>query len=357
VGNWIGTDLSGNAGAVGNGDWGIVAEGTGIAIGGDGGGDGNRIAGNGFRPVVGVKGGIAVVGDASSVKIWSNRIHDNSGLGIDLGYDGTTANDAGDSDVGPNLRQNAPEVGGAVNASDGEGYLRVKLNGVPGTYRIEVFTNTSCDAGGFGEGQQLLISSNRNVPSGGNLEDVIVLPAAAGLLAPGQILTATATDAAGNTSEFSACSTVTSTNAFYWNPVFGGNGHFYEYVTTPADWNSAATAAAGRSLLGRTGHLTAITTQPENDFVMSLRTKMGLGDMRAWIGLSDPTGANAWEWVTEEPFSFTRWDTSNPLDPEPNNIGTERWVEIFASGFWNNITLNPGVNQGYVVEYQFPLSF
>lgn len=353
VGNWIGTDLAGNAGSVGNGDWGIVAEGTAIAIGGDGGGDGNRIAGNGFRPGVGAQGGIAVVGDASSVKIWSNRIHDNNGLGIDLGLDGTTANDAGDSDVGPNLRQNAPEVGGAVNASTGEGYLRVKLNGIAGTYRIEVFTNTACDGGGFGEGQQLLISANRNVPSGGNLEDVIVLPAAAALLAPGQILTATATDSAGNTSEFSPCSTVTSTNAFYWNPVFGGNGHFYEYVTTPGTWNAADLASRTLSLLGRDGHLVAITTAGENLFVNQLYTKMGLGDMRAWIGLLDPNGTNAWEWVTEEPFVFTNWFPGEPAD----GLGTERYVEIFGNGQWNNILADAPDNLGYVVEYQFPLSF
>jgi hypothetical protein len=357
VGNWIGTDAAGNAGAVGNGDWGIVAEGTGIAIGGDGGGDENRIAGNGIRLGAGVTGGIAVIGAASSVKIWSNRIHDNNGLGIDLGADGTTANDTGDSDTGPNLLQNAPEIGGAVNASSGEGYIRVRLNSAAGGYRIEVFTNTACDASGRGEGQQLLISANRSVPSGGDLEDVIVLPAAAALLAPGQILTATATDAAGNTSEFSACSTVTSTNAFYWNPVFGGNGHFYEYVTTPLGWNAAASAAAGRSLLGRVGHLGVITSVEENNFITALRANMGLGDMRAWIGLSDPSGANAWEWISEEPFGFTHWDASNPLDLEPNNIGTERWVEIFASGFWNNNVENFSPNQGYIVEYQFPLSF
>ena len=81
---------------------------------------------------------------------------------------------------------------------------------------------------------------------------------------------------------------------------------------------------------------------------------MGLGDMRAWIGLVDPGGTGSWEWVTEEPFVFTNWFLATG---EPNNIGAERWVEFFSNGFWNNNAETTFDNQGYVVEYQFPLSF
>jgi hypothetical protein len=348
VGNWIGTNLAGTDGGVGNGDWGIVAEGTSIAIGGDGGGDGNRIVGNGFRQVAGTKGGIAVVGAASTVKIWSNRIHDNNGLGIDLGYDGNTANDVDDGDAGPNGHQNSPTLGARVNSFTGEGYLRLRLDSHPGVYRIEVFTNTACDASGRGEGQQLLIWSNRTVPAFGDLDDVVVLPAP--VLVPGQILTATATDAAGKTSEFSDCITVATTSAFYWSPAVGGNGHFYEYVNTPtSSWNAANLAANSSSVLGRPGRLVTIASAAENTFVMSLRTSMKLGDMRAWIGLRDLDGSNTWDWVTGEPFTYSNWGVG-----EPNFFSFEHWTEFFASGLWNNVHETFELNQGYVIEYQLP---
>ena len=54
--------------------------------------------------------GVTITATNSSLgnTIWENSIHDNGGLGIDLGDDGPTANDAGDGDSGPNHLQNFP---------------------------------------------------------------------------------------------------------------------------------------------------------------------------------------------------------------------------------------------------------
>ena len=135
---------------------------------------------------------------------------------------------------------------------------------------------------------------------------------------------------------------------FEWPTAAGGNGHFYEYVTTPTpSWNAANAAAQSRAYLGVKGHLASITHVGENEFVRQLRLKMGLNDMRAWIGLSDPAGTSNWQWVTGEPFGYANWGAG-----EPNNIGSERWVEFFASGVWNNNTETFFQNQGYVVEYE-----
>jgi hypothetical protein len=147
---------------------------------------------------------------------------------------------------------------------------------------------------------------------------------------------------------------VTSTNAFYWNPVVGGNGHFYEYVLqTGVEYATAKSVAATTSLLGRTGHLATVFNVAENDTIRSLRTLMSLGDLRAWIGLEDAGGTGAWAWVTGEPYvtADTNWNTN-----EPNNIGSERWTEMFASGVWNNRAGGGGgfPVHGYIVEYQFP---
>lgn len=56
---------------------------------------------------------VAVVGGTSTGNaIRFNTFQDNGGPGIDLGHDGTDANDPDDADTGPNGRQNAPEVTG-----------------------------------------------------------------------------------------------------------------------------------------------------------------------------------------------------------------------------------------------------
>ena len=54
--------------------------------------------------------GVTVTSTASGVgnTIWENSMHSNGGLGIDLGDDGVTANDTGDTDSGPNFLQNYP---------------------------------------------------------------------------------------------------------------------------------------------------------------------------------------------------------------------------------------------------------
>lgn len=341
-GNYIGTDASGNVvTGVGNGVYGVsVTAGSSLVqVGGAIASFGNRIAGNGVNAV---GAGVYVGGPTTTtVRINSNEIFDNNGLGIDLGATGVLANDTGDGDTGENGRQNHPELWAVRNPTTGTGFLRVRLDSQPGTYLIQVFSNTACDPSGYGEGRQMILEDSITVTSG-PLEKVYeYAPLVVGLK-----VTATATDASGNTSEFSNCETVASTNALYWRPSVGGNGHFYEYVK-PAifSWNAANAAANARSLMGRAGHLVTITSAGENAFVTALK---GTGDLRAWIGLTDLDGSNTWDWVTGEPFVYSSWNGG-----EPNNMTFEHWVEIHASGGWNNVTETFNLMQGYLVEYPF----
>ena len=87
------------------------------------------------------------------MSILDNSIFANEGLGIDLGDDGVTANDANDEDSGVNGLQNAPVIT-LAEASDIAGTL--DSDGT--NYRIDVFSNTSCDASGSGEGESLIDS-------------------------------------------------------------------------------------------------------------------------------------------------------------------------------------------------------
>jgi len=75
------------------------------------------------------------------------------------------------------------------------------------TFRLEFFSNNACDPSGYGEGQTFLGFAQVKTNTTGHTTFKITLPAS---LAAGNSVTATATDPANNTSEFSECVTVKS---------------------------------------------------------------------------------------------------------------------------------------------------
>jgi hypothetical protein len=193
-GNRIGTDLSGsvNLGNVGSGVFLVTLPGSGQVRGNST--VSNTIAFN-------TRAGVAVWNQATENRISQNAIRSSGGLGIDLGGDGVTMNDAGDGDTGPNHLQNFPRL---TSARFGVVGLTIEgtLNSRPNTdYRIEFFANTECDPAGFGEGARFLTAITTRTDASGNAT-FRLMPAIA---CPGAFLTATATDPEGNTSEFSNC--------------------------------------------------------------------------------------------------------------------------------------------------------
>src|SRR5262249_2687298 len=109
IGNFIGTDIRGVA-ALGNG-----GKGGFIGGGGSDGAGGGGAAGAGhvvdFNGASGVQVGRGMV-DQGAVgnAIRGNSIYANAHLGIDLGGDGVTPNDASDADTGPNDLLNYPRL-------------------------------------------------------------------------------------------------------------------------------------------------------------------------------------------------------------------------------------------------------
>jgi CSLREA domain-containing protein len=157
-GNKIGTDITGTA-ALGNGNCGIdigasfgaVSTGT---VGGLLAGQGNVIAFNGTN-------GISV-GSGNNWTILGNSIHDNGRLGITLGgrCDDLTAtptpNDHCDADTGPNDLQNYPVITSA-NIAGGNVTISGTMDSTANSsFRVEFFSNSSCDPSGNGEGQTFL---------------------------------------------------------------------------------------------------------------------------------------------------------------------------------------------------------
>lgn len=207
AGNRIGTDLNGNA-PLGNGRSGIEIVGASFRnfVGG---GTPNTIA---YNQGPGVSIGATALDESNDNGVFGNSIHDNGGLGIDLGNDGVSANNDCDTGRGPNLGQNAPVLTSAV-PSGATTTVRGTLNSVPNsTFYIDVFANALCDPSGFGEGETYITEIPVMTDGSCNASFEAVLPVSVAL---GSVVTATATDAAGNTSEFSACRPVTAGQDFY----------------------------------------------------------------------------------------------------------------------------------------------
>jgi titin len=201
-GNFIGTASDGVT-ALGNGAQGVlIRQGAhDNTVGGTAAGAGNVIAFNADDGVlvgglVGQAGGqLAGVDNA----VLGNSVYGNQRIGIDLGPDdGVTANGSAGT-TGPNNFQPFPALTSAT-ASGGAAIITGTLVGSAATYRVEFFANPSADASGHGQGKRFL-GFVTVAPLAGFTPFVAVLSAA---LAPGEVVSATATDAAGDTSEFSA---------------------------------------------------------------------------------------------------------------------------------------------------------
>ncbi|HXT21820.1 MAG TPA: right-handed parallel beta-helix repeat-containing protein, partial [Thermoanaerobaculia bacterium] len=149
--------------------------------------------------------GVAILGGTGN-RIRGTRIFANGAQGIDLDrngaapFDGVTFNDPGDVDSGANGLLNAPVLLSAtVTAVNG------RLRGLPNMqHTIELFNSASCDKVGFGEGTTLLALATVTT-NGSGTATFSIGPWSA--VASNSSYSATATDAAGNTSEFSQCVT------------------------------------------------------------------------------------------------------------------------------------------------------
>jgi CSLREA domain-containing protein len=194
--NYIGTDVSGTN-PLGNGYNGVRLEGGAAknSIGTDT--AGNFIAFN-------TGPGVVLFADAGTGNlIQNNSIHDNGGLGIQLGSSAAPLpNDPGDTDTGPNQLQNYPTMISAISMFNSQ--FRASLNAAPGTaYRVDFFTNNACDPSGYGEGHRHIKTVSITTDISGMGMAIADFPST--YFSTGNYITATATDPDGNTSEFSNC--------------------------------------------------------------------------------------------------------------------------------------------------------
>ena len=155
----------------------------------------NEIAYNGDAGVM-IEGGAG-----TGNEVLANSLHDNGLLGIDISFtadpDGPNTNDVGDSDSGPNDRQNHPVITAVDTAA---GTIDGRLDSEPGTtFDISFYSNDACDPSGFGEGGTYLGSTQLTTDSIGSATFSVSFN---GIRNPTAIATKSF---AKNSSEFSPC--------------------------------------------------------------------------------------------------------------------------------------------------------
>ncbi len=202
-GNLIGTNAGGSGPISAAAKRGIrIVRSDDTLIGGVLAGEGNVIA---YHTEVGVRldadagSGISVLGNA----IFSNDdVAPGTGLGIDLGDDGVTANDLNDLDTGANDLQNFPVLTSANTDGAGTFYAGGVIHSTASrTFRIEFFANTFADPSGNGEGETYLGFVNVTTDTSGNAAFSVVFLTT---VPENAAITATATDqVTDDTSEFS----------------------------------------------------------------------------------------------------------------------------------------------------------
>ncbi len=147
--------------------------------------------------------GIAVC-SGSRNPLFINSIFKNNGLGIDLGCDGVTENDALDEDSGANNLQNYPLL---ITAIYEAGNLEISgtLHSKPESqYLVHFYANNEMNASGHGEGYILAGKDTLTTDADGNADFNLLLETKG--VFGGMFLSTTATDmATSDTSEFSGC--------------------------------------------------------------------------------------------------------------------------------------------------------
>jgi len=156
--------------------------------------------------------GVRVVsGQGNTIR--KNSVFLNGSYGIDLAGGGITPNDDDGSQPAAdyaNRGQNFPVVTNAIGSLH-DGRISGSLTSLPGTYTVDLYSSSNCDGSSYGEGARWLRGVSVIVPAATsgdqatkNFSASFSLPDPQSLSAT-PVITATATDAAGNTSEFSAC--------------------------------------------------------------------------------------------------------------------------------------------------------
>jgi hypothetical protein len=313
TGNAIGTDEAGVE-AMPNGigirvSYSASGAPVGTKIGGAG--VGNVIAHNGNAGVV-VLSGLAsnqgMVVSPTGVDVRENRIFANGGLAIDLEADGITPNDFHDEDDGANRLQNFPTVTGTVDMGDTIEFHGT-LDAAPSTaYRVELYECAAADPSGNGEADSPLGTAMVMTDEDGHVDFVAPLSVS---ITPGAFITATATDAEGNTSELS--------------PVFPIPGGATTSSTSTS--SSTSTATSSSSSLASTTSTASTSSATSSTAVGGTTTTSSSSSTvvptTATTSTSSTTTTTTAPGCPQEPFAFLACNVARVQDAVDSAIGLD----------------------------------
>jgi len=211
--NQIGVTVNGQG--ISNLATGVLIRGSGNLVGAPGGS--SNLGANTIR--FNANGGVVVQGGitASGNSVNGNAIYDNGTAGLAMDIDlqpsggtpvvtieGPTANDVGDLDIGPNFLQNYPVAKGLVytgsNSTNRPATLSGMLDSLPGAQRVDVyFSSAAHPYSRRGHAQQHIGRATVVVDTNGR--KFFTLPIAVPNQNVGGVISMTATDSVGNTSE------------------------------------------------------------------------------------------------------------------------------------------------------------
>ncbi len=190
--------------ACGAGDLGLPNGRHGVRI--EGGANHDRVLSN----TIAYNGAMGIsVATGLGNKLLFNSIHDNAGYGVDLEGSGLNDNDGAPSAQSlPNRGLNFPVITRAYGGRH-HGWIEGNMSSINGNYILQIFSNTSGDLSGYGEGENYLGlagASITNAPTGNNgsanFRGIFLAPTTD---LNAHVISMMATDAVdGNTSEFSA---------------------------------------------------------------------------------------------------------------------------------------------------------
>lgn len=132
------------------------------------------------------------------------------------------------------------------------------------------------------------------------------------------------------------------------------NGHYYYVynIDTGTTWEDAKQYCESQG-----GYLATITSPEEQTFISGLVQNQAKRSY--WIGLTDTKEPGNWEWVTDEPFSYSNWGQN---EPNHGYGGKEHYVAVVSydteydypifRGEWNDHANDRDIGQfGFICEW------
>jgi len=117
-----------------------------------------------------------------------------------------------------------------------------------------------------------------------------------------------------------------------YNPA---TGHWYDIVSSGAN---GAWINAENNAIALGGHLVTINDAAEEAWLRANFVAVDGQHIRYWIGFNDAAVEGTWVWASGEPVTYTNWDSGEPNNMMPPDIGEDYAVINWnlATGGWND---------------------